>query len=79
MFYIYAQINIYFLLFSRQWGNWQDGYKQMKYTGGAGCWNGPSRSTLVSPSSIEEKFGSVMYIQSIKSKNKFKNSAITFR
>ena len=35
-------------LYSRHWGNWQDGYRIMKYTGGAGCWNGPARSTLVS-------------------------------
>eukprot|EP00111_Clytia_hemisphaerica_P019852 TCONS_00058531-protein len=30
-----------------RWGNWEDGYNAMKYTGGTGCWNGPARSTLV--------------------------------
>jgi len=30
------------------WGNWEDGFNAMKYSGGQGCWNGPARSALVS-------------------------------
>ncbi|XP_055332007.1 glucosidase 2 subunit beta-like [Paramacrobiotus metropolitanus] len=30
-----------------KWGNWENGYKEMKYTDGARCWNGPARSTKV--------------------------------
>lgn len=37
-----------------KWGNWQDDYSAMKYSGGQSCWNGPARSALVRMSCGQE-------------------------